>query len=228
MGRSANVELGARLTPKQAAVLTAYAELSASLGYPPTMRQLADALGYSSVGSVHFHVESLVKQGSLNRQPSTPRAITVSKPSPRDKGERRAREMALWSPTPGESTMLVPTALVDVKDAVVVRLKNPGPSGSAILAADWVIVRRLVTELQPEFVVWELSGEAHVAHSSDPRPGGAVVVGGVVAVMRSLRAASAPVRGQQTALGSGRYDGATEPHHPIDQGPQRSYLSPPR
>lgn len=48
-------------------------------GYPPTIRELADELGYRSVGSAHGILVELEKRGRIRRDPHSPRAITLTR-----------------------------------------------------------------------------------------------------------------------------------------------------
>jgi len=46
-------------------------------GYPPTLREIADAVGLSSVSCVLAHLYKLEEMGYIRREPSTPRGLTV-------------------------------------------------------------------------------------------------------------------------------------------------------
>ena len=46
-------------------------------GYPPTVRDICDAVGLKSTSSVHSHLESLEKNGYIRRDPTKPRAIEI-------------------------------------------------------------------------------------------------------------------------------------------------------
>ena len=46
-------------------------------GYPPSVREIGDAVGLSSPSTVHSHLSALVKAGYLRRDPTKPRAIEV-------------------------------------------------------------------------------------------------------------------------------------------------------
>ena len=50
-------------------------------GYPPTVREICNALGIKSTSTVHKDIESLVRQGYLKKDPSKPRALMVVEPS---------------------------------------------------------------------------------------------------------------------------------------------------
>src|ERR671927_903088 len=47
-------------------------------GYPPSVREIGEAVGLSSPSTVHAHLAALQDKGYLRRDPSKPRAIEVS------------------------------------------------------------------------------------------------------------------------------------------------------
>lgn len=65
------------LSARQRQVLAAVRELSDRRGYPPTLREIGDAVGLSSASSVLAHVRSLEGRGHLARTPQRPRALVV-------------------------------------------------------------------------------------------------------------------------------------------------------
>lgn len=46
-------------------------------GYPPSVREICDAVGLSSTSSVHTHLKTLEKNGYIRRDPAKPRAIEI-------------------------------------------------------------------------------------------------------------------------------------------------------
>src|SRR5579872_4390456 len=46
-------------------------------GYPPSVREICEAVGLTSTSTVHAHLNTLQKQGYLRRDPTKPRAIEV-------------------------------------------------------------------------------------------------------------------------------------------------------
>ncbi len=56
------------LTPRQAEILTYITEYSDSRGYAPTLQEIGDRFGLSSVATVHKHVSHLVEKGYLRRE----------------------------------------------------------------------------------------------------------------------------------------------------------------
>jgi repressor LexA len=65
------------LTGRQEQVLAYIQDAVAARGYPPSVREIGEALSLSSPSTVHFHLSALVKAGYLRRDPTKPRAIEV-------------------------------------------------------------------------------------------------------------------------------------------------------
>lgn len=66
-----------RLTRRQQQILAAIAEAIDGRGYPPTLREIGDAVGLHSVSSVAHQLQVLEQKGVIVRDPNRPRAITV-------------------------------------------------------------------------------------------------------------------------------------------------------
>jgi repressor LexA len=65
------------LTEKRRQILDFIAERQRERGYPPSVREIAEAVGLNSSATVHTHLAVLQKQGYLVRDPTKPRAIEV-------------------------------------------------------------------------------------------------------------------------------------------------------
>jgi repressor LexA len=64
-------------TPKQAAVLDAIREHIASKGYPPTLHELCDRLGFASKTAPLSHLKALEKKGYIRRDRKAARGIAI-------------------------------------------------------------------------------------------------------------------------------------------------------
>ena len=65
------------LSDKQLAILDVIQRSVASQGYPPSMREIGDAVGLSSLSSVTHQLNQLELSGYLRRDPKRPRALEV-------------------------------------------------------------------------------------------------------------------------------------------------------
>ena len=65
------------LTPRQRQVLEFIDAEVRERGYPPSVREIGEAVGLASSATVHTHLAALQHEGYLPRDPSKPRAIQV-------------------------------------------------------------------------------------------------------------------------------------------------------
>ena len=65
------------LTDQQESVLTFVEEFSRDRGFPPTLREIGDALGLPNVNAVRGHLAALEKKGYITRAPDKARSIQV-------------------------------------------------------------------------------------------------------------------------------------------------------
>jgi len=71
---------GDALTPRQRLVLETIRASVEQRGYPPSMREIGEAVGLTSPSSVKHQLQVLEKKGYLRRDPNRPRAIEVVHP----------------------------------------------------------------------------------------------------------------------------------------------------
>jgi repressor LexA len=65
------------LSGKRQQILTFIADSQRDRGYPPSVREIGEAVGLASSATVHTHLAVLQREGYLSRDPSKPRAIQV-------------------------------------------------------------------------------------------------------------------------------------------------------
>jgi len=65
------------LTSRQQEIWQFLAEYVDAHGYPPTVREIGDAVGLASPSTVHAHLANLERAGLLRRDPTKPRAIEL-------------------------------------------------------------------------------------------------------------------------------------------------------
>ena len=66
-----------RITDKQKEILEYIKKEILNRGYPPTVRDICEAVNLKSTSSVHSHLETLEKNGYIRRDPTKPRAIEI-------------------------------------------------------------------------------------------------------------------------------------------------------
>src|SRR5881409_3243901 len=70
----------AGLTPRQRKVLEVIRDSVQRRGYPPSMREIGEAVGLTSTSSVSHQLRTLQRKGFLLRDPNRPRAVVVRMP----------------------------------------------------------------------------------------------------------------------------------------------------
>jgi repressor LexA len=68
---------GSDLSDRQRQILDFIVDVQESRGYPPTVREIGEAVGLTSPSTVHAHLQTLQEKGYLRRDPTKPRAIEV-------------------------------------------------------------------------------------------------------------------------------------------------------
>lgn len=66
-----------KITPRQRGILDFIEQQMRDRGYPPSVREIGDAVGLTSPSTVHSHLNTLQRLGYLRRDPTKPRAIEV-------------------------------------------------------------------------------------------------------------------------------------------------------
>ena len=66
-----------RISAKQSEILEYIKSQILNKGYPPSVRDICEAVDLKSTSSVHAHLESLEKNGYIRRDPTKPRAIEI-------------------------------------------------------------------------------------------------------------------------------------------------------
>lgn len=66
-----------KISPRQREILTFIEAQIRERGYPPSVRDIGEAIGLTSPSTVHSHLNTLERLGFIRRDPTKPRAITV-------------------------------------------------------------------------------------------------------------------------------------------------------
>ena len=152
------------LTDRQRQILEYVAETVADRGYPPSVREVCDALGLASSSTVHSHFQALQKKGYIKIDPTKPRAIEILfDPETGLASERKASRsvplvgrIAAGSPILAEENVdeIYPMPEDLVGDGTVFMLEVHGESmiEAGIMDGDYVIVRQQPTAHSGEIV----------------------------------------------------------------------------
>lgn len=140
-------------------------------GYPPSVREIGEAVGLSSSSTVHNHLNILEEKGYIRRDPTKPRAIEVLDSSSEYGFRKIVHVPVVGRVTAGEPILAVeniedsfPLPYDLVKSDTVFMLKVQGESmiDAGILDNDLIVVRQQNTANNGDIVVALLEDEATV------------------------------------------------------------------
>lgn len=160
------------LSKKQFEVLNFIKKEINKKGYPPSVREICDAVHLKSTSTVHGHLERLEKKGYIRRDPTKPRAIEVLDGSSSIVAKKEMVELpVVGKVTAGlpiladeniEDTFPVPIDFVGNSEAFMLIVKGDSMINAGIFDGDFVIVRRQTFAKNGDIVVALLNDEATV------------------------------------------------------------------
>lgn len=205
----------ATLGPRQKRILDFILHTVEERGYPPSVREIADAVGLASPSTVHAHLEALQEKGYIRKDATKPRAIEISYAP--GMGPSRSRAGTKYVPLVGRIAAGAPLqAVEDVEDVLPLpasivgegtffglRVKGDSMTGAGINDGDVVVVRKQDTATPGDIVAALLEDEATVkrlarqggrtflkaenpAHANIEVGADSRILGKVVALLRSL------------------------------------------
>ena len=172
------------LTSRQRTILDFIRDRVNEKGFPPSVREIGEAVGLTSTSSVAHQLRVLEEKGYLRRDPNTPRAMLVTddaQPLPEEETEEPINAAALPDslvPVPllGQiaagapiladenetETFPLPRELVGDGDLFLLRVKGDSMIDAAICDGDFVVIRSQQTAENGEIVAALLDDEATV------------------------------------------------------------------
>ena len=158
------------LTDRQQQVLDYIKQTVEARGYPPSVREIGDAVGLSSPSSVHAQLNSLVAAGMIKKDPTKPRAIMITDASPAPAAtDRRTRDVPLLgriaAGTPilaaehVEEVMPLPTELVGDGPVFLLEVKGDSMIDAGIHEGDLVAIHKQPDARDGEIVACLIDGE---------------------------------------------------------------------
>ena len=137
-------------------------------GYPPSVREIGDAVGLKSPSTVHFHLKHLEEAGVIEKGAGKGRAITLTSPPVEDRVPI-VGNVAAGSPILAEECIedyLTFDTGGRTGEYFALRVRGESMLGAGILPGDLVVVRRQPTANNGEIVVALLEDEATVKRLS--------------------------------------------------------------
>lgn len=204
------------LGPRQKKILDFILGTVEDRGYPPSVREIADAVGLASPSTVHAHLEALQRKGYIRKDATKPRAIEIS--YARDIGPASSRDgvrnvplvgrIAAGSPTQAleeiEDVLPLPASVVGDGTLFMLKVKGDSMHDAGIHDGDYVVIRKQDDATAGDIVAALIEDEATVKtlvrqggktilRAENPSysnieigSDGARIMGKVVALLRSL------------------------------------------
>lgn len=171
------------LTDRQRAILEVLHEHQAAHGYPPSVREIGEAVGLASPSSVHAQLATLESRGFLRRDPTKPRALELSRagdfipdiPVDHARHVPLVGEIAAGGPIVAEesveSVYPLPKDLVGEGTLFMLRVRGESMIEAGVYDGDLVVVREQPTVEQGEMCAALIDGEATVKFFRRTRSG---------------------------------------------------------
>lgn len=159
------------LTQRQTDILEFIKRLIRQKGYPPSVREIGDAVGLMSSSTVHGHLQTLEEKGYLRRDPTKPRAIEILDSSSNIDEKKTVSVPIIGRVTAGqpilaqeniEDTFPLPTSLVNSDTVFMLRVKGESMIEAGIMDGDLILVRQQNVARNGEIVVAMIGDEATV------------------------------------------------------------------
>ena len=134
------------ITDRQQRILDFIADTVRERGYPPTVREIGEAVGLTSSSSVHAQLANLEKKGLLHKDPTKPRAMTLATDEARAAGTvvplvgRIAAGSPVLATEEVEDYVAVPSDFARHGDHFALRVTGDSMIGAGILDGDLVVV----------------------------------------------------------------------------------------
>ncbi|HEX2062902.1 MAG TPA: transcriptional repressor LexA [Acidimicrobiales bacterium] len=159
------------LTAKRREILDFIAAQLRERGYPPSVREIGEAVGLTSSSTVHAHLATLQRQGYLRRDPTKPRAIEVRYDEA--SGAAIERRPTQHVPLVGdvaagtdvlaeenvEELLPLPADFTGEGQLFMLRVRGDSMVDAGIMDGDYVVVRQQPEARKGDIVVAGISGE---------------------------------------------------------------------
>jgi len=157
------------LNKRQQAILEFIQESIRTKGYPPSVREIGEAVGLSSSSTVHGHLNQLEEKGYIRRDPTKPRAIEILYGgfAPKTMVQvplvgRITAGAPILAIENIEETFSLPLELIGNSDVFMLTVSGESMIEAGILDGDYIIVKKQNTADNGDIVVALLDEEATV------------------------------------------------------------------
>lgn len=163
--------MGKGLTRRQQEILTFIQRHNDAHGYPPSVREIGQALGLTSSSTVHSHLSALGRKGYLRRDPSKPRALEILKDEHEVPVKKVVPLPVVGHVTAGlpilaqqniEDYFPLPQEFVRSEECFILKVRGDSMVDAGIYDGDLLVVRRQPTANDRDIVVARIDDEATV------------------------------------------------------------------
>jgi len=162
-----------KLTSRQREILEFIVSQTETRGFPPSVREIGEAVGLASSSSVHAHLATLQRLGYIKRDPVKPRALEIH--FDRESGSTTERRSPRYVPLVGEiaagqpllasehieEAYPIPSDWIGTNGTVfMLEVKGDSMVNAGILDKDYVVVRAQQTADEGDIVAALIDGEA--------------------------------------------------------------------
>ncbi len=151
-----------KITDKQTEILQYIKNEILAKGYPPSVREICEAVHLKSTSSVHAHLETLEKNGYIRRDPTKPRTIEIT-----DDTFNLTRRDMVNVPMVGvvaagepilaveniENYFPIPSDMVPNNPVFMLKVKGESMINVGIFSGDWILVEQQNTARNGDTVV---------------------------------------------------------------------------
>jgi repressor LexA len=155
------------VTPRQRRILDYIKATVRERGYPPTVREIGEAVGLNSSSSVHAQLANLERRGLLRRDPTKPRAMELQgagAPTGQAVSVPVIGRIAAGAPIMAtdnvEEYLPLPTSFATDDETFALRVSGDSMTGAGILDGDMVVVRSQREARNGDIVAALLGGPA--------------------------------------------------------------------
>ena len=160
------------LTERQSAILSFIEGEIRRKGYPPSVREIGEAVGLSSSSTVHAHLSHLEERGYIRRDPTKPRAIEILIGDERPELRRDLVRLPILGRVAAGQPLLadenieeyfpLPRDFGPIEEAFMLRVRGESMIEAGIFHGDLVVVQRTPNAENGEIVVALIEDEATV------------------------------------------------------------------
>ena len=173
-----------KITKRQQQIYDFIRSYQTEKGYPPSVREMAAAVGLSSPSTVHAHLSALEAHGLIKRDKTKPRALEVfeqegnpdnnldisqKSPVPEMRGVvslplvgRVAAGMPILAEQNIEDTFTIPTEIASDSSSFILEVHGNSMINVGIYNGDYIIVREQPSAMNGDIVVAMIDGSATV------------------------------------------------------------------